>query len=62
MGEVREGDKGTKGTKDKRYEKIIIVSFEILTVVVTVRSISWDIMPLKVNRTFGGTFHLHFQD
>jgi hypothetical protein len=41
------------------------VGIEVLTAVVVKSSIFWDIMlcsPLKLNRRFGGTCHLHLQD
>jgi hypothetical protein len=49
---------------DRRVDvaKLIDVGFEILTAMVTKRSVLWYITPcsqLKVNRRFGGTFRLH---
>jgi hypothetical protein len=43
---------------------IYFVGFEVLTAVVMKSYIFWDIMlcsPLKVNRRYGGTCHLHHQ-
>jgi hypothetical protein len=40
------------------------IGFEVLTTVVMKSTIFWDITPcspLKVNRRFGGTYHLHLQ-
>jgi hypothetical protein len=40
------------------------VEFEVLTAVVMKSAIFWEIMlcsPLKVNRSFGGTYRLHLQ-
>jgi hypothetical protein len=41
------------------------VRFVVLTAVITYNSIFWDVTPcspLKVNRRFGRTYLLHFQD
>jgi hypothetical protein len=43
---------------------ILLVGFEVLTVVVMKSTIFWDIKLcslLKVNRRFGGTYRLHLQ-
>jgi hypothetical protein len=45
-------------------DRLVIVGFEVLTAVVMKSSIFWDITPcspLKVNRSFGGTYRLHLQ-
>jgi hypothetical protein len=44
--------------------KMHYVWIEVLTAVVLKSSVFWDIMPsspFKVNRRFGGTYHLHFK-
>jgi hypothetical protein len=50
--------------KKSSKRNIFHVRFQVLTVEVMKSSILWDIMPcspLKVNRRFGGTGHLHLQ-
>jgi hypothetical protein len=44
------------------YSKAL--GFEVLTAVAMKSSVFWDIspyIPVKVNRRFGGTYHLHLQ-
>jgi hypothetical protein len=45
-------------------DMLMSVGFEVLTTVVMKRTVFWDIIscsPLKVNRRFGGTYHLHLE-
>jgi hypothetical protein len=62
---------GTDGRAQRTYWALgrvanvtTIVELEVFTAVVMKSNIVWDItpcIPLKVNRSFGGTYRLHFQ-
>jgi hypothetical protein len=48
----------------RNFKLFAVVGTEVLTVVVVKSTIFWVITPytpLKVNRRFGGTYHLHLQ-
>jgi hypothetical protein len=54
----------TTGFWDMTSCSLVNVRFEVLTLMVMKSSVLWDISPcrpLKINRSFGGTFRLHLQ-